>query len=299
MSDDNLNYQRSRIEHTRKKFDLLDLPPLSGKRYLDLGCNSGMFCRFAVDEGAADVFGIDIDPKLIALAEDYVPEAGFLTSRFENIELENRQFDYVSIASAIHYSQDFVTVANKIMGLVKDGGLLVIEGGLFDPAGNSALNTPVPGWRKIGDHCRQLTMGFVTDVLFPNCDVKLSGPSLNQGGDNLARYVLHITKPQDEPFLPSRKTVARLDLEAFIRSLAVSFDTINAKYPMSKHMEGIKLAALMGQGKYADYLNSRDVVEAIVQEIKYCTSDWATEVEIVDVYQSQLGKNLAELLGQS
>lgn len=299
MSDDNLNYQRTRIEHTRKKFDLLDLPPLDGKSYLDLGCNSGMFCRFAVDAGAADVFGIDIDPKLIALAEEFVPEAGFLTSRFENIELEGRQFDYVSIASAIHYSQDFVTVANKIMGLVKDDGMLVIEGGLFDPAGNSTLNAPVPGWRKIGDHCRQLTMGLVTDVLFPNCDVKLSGPSLNQGGDNLARYVLHIRKPQNQPYQPSQKTVAKLDLEAFIRSLAVSFDTINEKYPMYKHMEGIKLAALMGPGKYAEYLNSTDVVAALAKEINFCTSDWATSVEIVDTYKSQLGKDIAIALQQT
>lgn len=296
MNEANISYQSHRKDHTRLKFDGLQISGLKGRSYLDIGCNSGMFCQFAVEGGAVDVVGIDIDSRLIELAKKSVPQASFVVSRFEDIDLGAQQFDVVTIASAIHYSLDFIAVANIILGLVKEDGLLVIEGGLFDPAGNSDLNVPVPGWRKVGDHCRQLSLGFASDVLFPSCNVTLIGPSLNQGGDNLARYVLHVSRSKTKIAKPAKKVVAKLDIEAFIRAMAISFDTIDPKYSMFQHMNKIKLAALMGPGKYQEHLNEPEVVDLIAREIKYCTTDWASHVEIVDSYESKLGHDLALLL---
>lgn len=296
MNEANITYQQQRHEHTRRKFDGLRIPTLKGKSYLDMGCNSGMFCQFAVEAKASKVFGIDIAPDLIDLARENVPEAEFAISRFEDIDLGTRRFDVISIASAIHYSLDFVKVANIIMNMLNDDGLLVIEGGLFDPMGNSALNTPIPGWRKVGDHCRQLSLNFVTEVLFPNCTVAMVNPSLNQGGDNLARYVLHVSKSATAKHQPSQKTTAKLDLEAFIRGLAVSFDTIDPKYPISQHMEQIKLAALMGPGAYERHLSSSDLPGLIAKEISYCTSDWATDIEVIDCYDSNISRKIAASL---
>lgn len=36
------------------------LPPLSGRKVLDLGCGYGWFCRYAKSQGATDILGVDI-----------------------------------------------------------------------------------------------------------------------------------------------------------------------------------------------------------------------------------------------
>ena len=94
----------------------------------------------------------------------------------------------------------------------------------------------------------------------------------------------------------AKQTVAKVDLEAFIRGLAVSYDTVEPKYPISGHMEAIAKAALMGPGQYATHLSSPDLIDLIAREIEYCVSDWASEIAIVDVYRSDLGRKLADHL---
>ncbi len=40
------------------------LPPLRGRRVLDLGCGFGWFSRWARQQGAAQVMGLDVSEKL-------------------------------------------------------------------------------------------------------------------------------------------------------------------------------------------------------------------------------------------
>ena len=42
------------------------LPPLTGKRVLDLGCGYGWHCRYAAQQGAAKVLGLDASRRMIA-----------------------------------------------------------------------------------------------------------------------------------------------------------------------------------------------------------------------------------------
>ncbi|MBM7564179.1 2-polyprenyl-3-methyl-5-hydroxy-6-metoxy-1,4-benzoquinol methylase [Paenibacillus sacheonensis] len=42
------------------------LPELSGKRVLDIGCGFGWHCRYASEQGAASVVGIDISANMLA-----------------------------------------------------------------------------------------------------------------------------------------------------------------------------------------------------------------------------------------
>jgi SAM-dependent methyltransferase len=52
------------------------LPPLSGKSVLDFGCGEGVLMAEALSPGgAAEVFGLDIDETMVALARRRVPEA--------------------------------------------------------------------------------------------------------------------------------------------------------------------------------------------------------------------------------
>jgi cyclopropane fatty-acyl-phospholipid synthase-like methyltransferase len=41
------------------------LPDLKGKRVLDLGCGFGWHCRYAVEQGAKSVIGIDISERML------------------------------------------------------------------------------------------------------------------------------------------------------------------------------------------------------------------------------------------
>ena len=40
------------------------LPEVSGRRAVDLGCGFGWFCRWARQNGAASVLGLDVSEKL-------------------------------------------------------------------------------------------------------------------------------------------------------------------------------------------------------------------------------------------
>ena len=295
MNDANIIYQRQRREHTWRKFQSLNLPDLAGQRYLDLGCNSGAFCEFALEAGAVEVAGVDISPELIDFARENLPKADFYVSRFEEIDLGGRIFDVITIASAIHYSKDFLRVCERIFNHLAPDGLLVIEGGVFDPLHNTLLNTPIPNWRQVGDHCRHLSMGFVRDVLFPDSTVSLVGPSLQQGGDNLSRYALQVQRENAQASLEKRAAV--LDIEGFVRALAVSYSTIQPKYGISKYMEALTEAALLGLGNYDRILaNTPELAHLIASEATYCISDWGQKVRILDAYGTKLSAQLADIL---
>lgn len=45
------------------------LPSFKGKRVLDLGCGFGWHCRYAVENGASAVTGIDLSRKILEEAE--------------------------------------------------------------------------------------------------------------------------------------------------------------------------------------------------------------------------------------
>src|SRR5262245_23890403 len=44
------------------------VPDMRGQRVLDLGCGFGWFCRWARQEGAAQVLGVDVSKKMLSRA---------------------------------------------------------------------------------------------------------------------------------------------------------------------------------------------------------------------------------------
>lgn len=58
-------------------------PDMSGMKVLDLGCGYGWHCKYAAEQGAASVLGIDLSEKMIARAreingEEAVPDESML-----------------------------------------------------------------------------------------------------------------------------------------------------------------------------------------------------------------------------
>jgi SAM-dependent methyltransferase len=103
------------------------LPPLRGARVLDLGCGFGWFCRWAREEGAAQVRGIDVSEKMLARAEAETADAAVAYQRadLERLDLPEGTFDLVYSSLAFHYLENLDRLMAQIHRALTPGGRLV------------------------------------------------------------------------------------------------------------------------------------------------------------------------------
>ena len=70
------------------------VPSVAGRRVVDLGCGFGWFCRWAADEGAAHVLGIDLSENMLERARRDTPQP---TVRYERHDLDQLDLDQVGL----------------------------------------------------------------------------------------------------------------------------------------------------------------------------------------------------------
>jgi SAM-dependent methyltransferase len=85
------------------------LPPLAGRRIVDLGCGFGWFARYAAEEGAASVLGLDLSENMIARAkiETASPAVRYEIADLDTLDLPQGAFDLAYSSLAFHYIADF------------------------------------------------------------------------------------------------------------------------------------------------------------------------------------------------
>lgn len=103
------------------------LPPLAGKRVLDLGCGFGWFCRFAAGEGAERVVGVDVSEKMLERARRETTDSRIA---YERADLESfappaGSFDLAYSSLAFHYLTDLAGLLGRVHASLKPGGALV------------------------------------------------------------------------------------------------------------------------------------------------------------------------------
>jgi SAM-dependent methyltransferase len=111
------------------------LPPLAGRRVVDLGCGFGWFCRWALQAGAASVRGLDLSEKMLARARaedgagDVDGDGGIVYERadLETIDLPEAAFDVVYSSLAVHYVADFARLARSVAAALAPGGCFVFS----------------------------------------------------------------------------------------------------------------------------------------------------------------------------
>ena len=105
------------------------LPDLAGKRVLDLGCGYGWFCRWARENGAANVLGIDVSEKMLARAEQSTNDPAIIYARsdLEMLELPTASFDLAYSSLALHYIENFPALVEAIHRWLAPGGSLVFS----------------------------------------------------------------------------------------------------------------------------------------------------------------------------
>lgn len=105
------------------------LPEFTGKRVLDLGCGFGWHCRYAIENGAAAVIGVDISRKMIERAREINSLAGieYIVSPVEELEFGEGEFDIVVSSLTFHYLESFDDIAQRVYRWLTAGGAFVFS----------------------------------------------------------------------------------------------------------------------------------------------------------------------------
>ena len=104
-------------------------PPLERKAMLDLGCGYGWHCRFAAEQGAARVLGIDLSGRMLEEAWKRGGGAGITYRRcaIEEYEYPEDAWDMVLSNLALHYVEDLDAVFRKVRRTLKPGGTFLLN----------------------------------------------------------------------------------------------------------------------------------------------------------------------------
>lgn len=105
------------------------IPPLKGKRVLDLGCGYGWHCKYAVEQGAGEVLGIDQSEKMLeeALRRNRDEGLRYRLCGMEEYEYPKEAWDCVISNLALHYVADLEKVFRKVYRTLKPGGVFLFN----------------------------------------------------------------------------------------------------------------------------------------------------------------------------
>lgn len=104
-------------------------PELKGKTVLDLGCGYGWHCRYAVEQGAISVLGIDQSEKMLEEARRRNAAEG-ITYRICNLldyEYPAETYDLVISNLVLHYLSDLDQVYRRVWQTLKPGGVFLFN----------------------------------------------------------------------------------------------------------------------------------------------------------------------------
>jgi 2-polyprenyl-3-methyl-5-hydroxy-6-metoxy-1,4-benzoquinol methylase len=103
------------------------LPDPAGRRVLDLGCGAGQLAHHLAERGAAEVVGVDISERMLALAraERSHPRVTYLQQAIEQSAFAPGRFDLVVSSLAVHYVADYRGLMQRVASWLSANGILV------------------------------------------------------------------------------------------------------------------------------------------------------------------------------
>lgn len=104
-------------------------PDLQGNRVLDLGCGYGWHCKYAVEQDAAQVLGIDISHKMLDEAQkrNADPKIEYRLCGIEDYDYPAAAWDCVVSNLALHYIADLDRVFANVHRTLKTGGMFLFN----------------------------------------------------------------------------------------------------------------------------------------------------------------------------
>ncbi|HDU8582599.1 TPA: methyltransferase domain-containing protein [Morganella morganii] len=194
------------------------LPCLKHKQVLDLGSGFGDFARYARQNGAASVTGIELSEKMLTEAQKLTNDQHicYLHGSMTCLPAELKNFDIIVSSLAIHYIADFTALANDIYTRLQPGGYFVfsVEHPMCTAFSSSYQKDehgrfvcmPVDNYQ---DESRRLTHWFVDDVVKYHRTVQSYVTALLDAGFEL--------RALQEPKIPQKWLDVRPEAEIFNR----------------------------------------------------------------------------------
>ena len=105
------------------------LPAMADLRVVDLGCGYGWFCRWARDQGAAQITGLDLSQRMLERAREMTDGDGIEYHRedLQALNLPANSCDLVYSSLALHYLPELDTLFARVQRSLKPGGSLVFS----------------------------------------------------------------------------------------------------------------------------------------------------------------------------
>jgi SAM-dependent methyltransferase len=105
------------------------LPDLHGLRVVDLGCGFGWFCRWARENGAAQVLGLDVSENMLGRARAMIsdPAITYAQADLEQLDLPEASFDMAFSSLTLHYIKDLARLLAKLHRALVPGGRLIVS----------------------------------------------------------------------------------------------------------------------------------------------------------------------------
>jgi SAM-dependent methyltransferase len=105
------------------------LPDMRGLAVVDLGCGFGWFCRWAHEQGAAHVLGLDVSDNMLARATSATADTAITYERadLERFSLPDSTFDLAYSSLALHYIQNIAGLFATVHRALRPGGQLIFS----------------------------------------------------------------------------------------------------------------------------------------------------------------------------
>lgn len=178
---------------TLEKLNVLKLPDLADRSFLDVGCNEGFFCGFAKFLGASRAVGIDHSSLFIERARRRFPDCEFHHQGWQT--LPEGCFDVILLASALHYADDQPALLHRLVDKLSPDGVLVLELGIE--------SSPESQWVRVkrGDDERDFPSMPKLQEILSGYAWKWMGRSVSQDGDPVPRHVVHVSRRRPAAYL--------------------------------------------------------------------------------------------------
>jgi SAM-dependent methyltransferase len=189
------------LAQTETELHLLD--PIRGARVLEIGCGGGRSLLYLAQQGASEVWGLDLSCKQIENASRLLDDQGVLHHLFvspmeENPGIPTGYFDLVVSIYALGWSVDLVSTLKQITTYLKPNGRLVFswehpvfhciefENGQFVVKHSYQFQGPEfhPSWkgipavfqcRKLATYINQIVEAGLAITRIVECDLNLAG----------------------------------------------------------------------------------------------------------------------------
>jgi len=115
-------------------------PPLKGKSVLDLGCGYGWHSKYAADQGALSVLGLDLSERMIGEARkrNSADNVTYKVCGVEEYEYPEASYDFVISNLVLHYIADLDLIFEKVFQTLKPGGIFLFN--IEHPAFTAGVN---------------------------------------------------------------------------------------------------------------------------------------------------------------